>query len=183
MNADVMTLAVALVGVTGTLVAPMLAQRLALRARQQEIDDQRQQRQEAREAERLAAAQRDLRAAYLALNASIRAFRRTMRYHLREGTEQTRAEMEQARQAFDLRHAEGQLITTHAVMEAARAVSAQLNQVYERIRLLDASAPDTASAKRERAALQSELDGDIHEEIRILRMAMRVELGVSEADG
>jgi hypothetical protein len=182
-NADVTTLAVALVGVTGTLVAPMLTQRLALRARQQEIDDQRQQRLEAREAERLAAAQRDLRAAYLALNASIRAFRRTMLYHLRERTEQTRAEMEQARQAFDMRHAEGQLITTHAVMEAARAVSIKLNRVYERIRLLDASAPDTAGAQRERAALRSELDGDIHEEIRNLRMAMRVELGVSEADG
>jgi hypothetical protein len=59
----------------------------------------------------------------------------------------------------------------------------QLNQVYERIRLLDAGAPDTVGAKQERAALRSELDGDVHEEIRILRMAMRVELGVSEADG
>ncbi len=183
MNADITALTVALVGVTGTLVAPILTQRMALRARQQEIDDQRQQRLEAREAERLAAAQRDLRAAYLALNAAIRAFRRTMLHHLREGTERTRAELEQARQAFDLRHAEGQLVTTHAVMEAAQSVSARLNQAYERIRLLDGGAPDTAAAQRERASLESDLRGGIHEEIRVLRMAMRLELGVSEDRG
>ena len=103
-----------------------------------------------------------------------------MLHHLREGTERTRAELEQARQAFDLRHAEGQLVTTHAVMEAAQSVSARLNQAYERIRLLDGGAPDTAAAQRERASLESDLRGGIHEEIRVLRMAMRVELGVSE---
>jgi hypothetical protein len=178
MSSDVTTLVVAVVGVTGTLAATVLAQHMARRARQQEIDAQREQRLEEREA----TAQRDLRAAYVALNAAVRAFRRTMLYHLREGTDQTRAELEQARQAFDLRYAEGQLITAPAVMEAAQSVSARLNDAYDRIRKLDAGPPDTASGLRDRAALEADLEGGIYQEIRDLRTALRAELGTSAGE-
>jgi hypothetical protein len=178
MSSDVTTLVVALVGVTGTLAATVLAQHMARRARQQEIDAQREQRQEEREA----TAQRDLRAAYVALNAAVRAFRWTMLYHLREGTDQTRAELEQARQAFDLRYAEGQLITAPAVMEAAQSVSARLNDAYDRVRRLDAGPPDTASGLRDRAALEADLEGGIYQEIRDLRTALRAELGTSAGE-
>jgi type II secretory pathway pseudopilin PulG len=182
-SSDVTALVVAVVGVAGTLAATVLAQYMARRARQQEIDDQREQRLEAREAERLATAQRDRRAAYVALNAAVRAFRLAMLYHLREGTDQTRAELEQARQAFDLRYAEGQLITTPAVMEAAQSVSAQLGDAYGRIRGLDAAPPETAGVNRDRAALAADLEGGIYQETRNLRLAMRAELGAPEREG
>jgi hypothetical protein len=81
--------------------------------------------------------------------------------------------LEQARQAFDLRYAEGQLITAPAVMEAAQSVSARLNDAYDRVRRLDAGPPDTASGLRDRAALEA----DLYQEIRDLRTALRAELG------
>ena len=39
-NADITALAIAVPGVAGTLAAPVLTQRLAMRARQQELDAQ-----------------------------------------------------------------------------------------------------------------------------------------------
>lgn len=55
MSADWTTLAVAVLGVVGTLSSPLLGQRTAARAKEQEFNLQKQQRQEEREAERLEA--------------------------------------------------------------------------------------------------------------------------------
>jgi len=50
MNADLTTVLVAILGVIGTLSSPLLGQRIAARAKQQEFDLQRQDRLETRDA-------------------------------------------------------------------------------------------------------------------------------------
>ena len=150
MSADIIALAVAVVGVAGTPAAPVFTQRLAMRARQQELDAQHQLRLEEREDGQRRAALRDRRETYVTLNAAIRSFRRAMRNHALEFTEETRAELERARQVFDRQHAEGQLITTHPVMEAARVVSIRLSDAYDHIRGLSARDPDGERAKEQR---------------------------------
>jgi hypothetical protein len=165
-------LAVAIVGMAGTLVAPLVTQWLVMRARQQELRAGRERRAEERQRD----GWRERRDAYVALNAAFRAFRRAMRNHALDATDQTRAELEQARQAFDLRHAEGQLVTSDPVMDAARSASILLSDAYDRLRRLDGATPGSEEA---RAALLAELDGHVHDEVRDLRMAMRAELGTS----
>ncbi len=165
-------LAVAIVGMAGTLTAPLLTQWLVMRARQQELRAEHERRAE----ERQQAAWKEHRDAYIALNAAFRVFRRAMRNHALDATDQTRAELEQARQAFDLRHAEGQLVTSDPVMDAARSASILLSEAYDRLRKLDGSAPSGGKAL---AALLADLDGHIHDEVRNLRTAMRAELGVT----
>ena len=103
MSVNFTTLAVAIVGVLGTLIAPVLTQRLVVRARQQELDVQHQRELEARVEDRQRTALQDRLNAYVALNAAFRVYRRTMRNHVFEGTDKTLSELEQARQVFDVR--------------------------------------------------------------------------------
>ena len=74
------------------------------------------------------------------------------------------------------------MITTQAVMDAARSVSIMLSDAYDRIRKLDAYGADSLERKTEQKALLVDLDGPIDDEVRRLRMVMRVELGASEKE-
>lgn len=139
------TLAVASIGMVGTLTAPSLTQWLVMRARQQEAGGRLDERQRS--------AGRELGDAYAALSAAFRVFRRAMRNHALEATDQSRLELEQARQAFDLRHAEEQLVTSEPVMDAATSASILLSGAYDRIRRLDRTPPDNSGARQAREAL------------------------------
>lgn len=142
-STDLTALIVAVVGVAGTLTAPIVSQRLALRTRQQELDAEHRRRFEERDDERLRAELGERRAAYIELIAAVRAFRRTIRNHVLEPTQHTRAEMAQARAAFDRSHAESQLIASKAVLQAATSTATALVAAYHSATGTKEHSPDT----------------------------------------
>jgi hypothetical protein len=83
MNANLTTVLVAILGVFGTLSSPLLGQRIAARARQQEFDLQRQQRLEARDAARQREAFEERRTIYARLNTAARHYTQELRAYLR----------------------------------------------------------------------------------------------------
>src|ERR1035438_2358562 len=83
MNADLTTVVVAVLGVAGTLSSPLLAQRIAARAKEQEFSLQSQQRrEELREAERRQAFE-ECRSLYARLNTAARQYNQELQAYLR----------------------------------------------------------------------------------------------------
>ena len=177
MSTDITGLMVAVVGVAGTLTAPVVTQRLTIRARQQELDAAQRQRLEDRDNERHRTNLAERRAVYVELNAAIRAYRRAIRDGLIEPSEQCRDEREQARRAFDRRTAEVQLIATDAVLEALTPVNAMLYRLYDGVVQADAlERRDPEHAKKNRGELLDQLNHRIPLEARAFRNVMRAEL-------
>src|SRR5215472_5586990 len=97
------TLVVAVLGVAGTLSSPLLSQRIAARAKEQEFDLQRRQRQEEREAGRQQAEFEERRSMYARLNTAARRYQQALRAYVRamaDGavTDKARAELADARE-------------------------------------------------------------------------------------
>jgi cell division protein FtsB len=182
-STDLNALIVAVVGVAGTLTAPIVSQRLALRTRQQELDAEHRRRSEERDDERMRAEVGERRAAYIDLIAAVRAFRRTIRSHLLEPTAQTRAELEQARAVFDRSHAESQLIASKAVLQAATSTATALVAAYHSAAGTKEHSPATPDdLVQERTTLLAYIDGKVRDETALLRTAMRRDLGMSEQE-
>jgi hypothetical protein len=176
-STDITGLIIAVVGVTGTLTAPVVTQRFAIRARKQELDAAQQQRVQDRDVERRRTDFADRRAAYIELNAAMRAFRRAIRDDLIESSQQCRDELEQARRTFDRRTAEVQLIGTDVVLEAFYPFSDMLFRLYDGVVRADThEAEDPERAKREREALLDVLEHRIPLESKAFRAVMRWEL-------
>jgi hypothetical protein len=119
MTAAITAMITAVVGVLGTLFAPMLAQRMTARERQQEAElaDTRRRFEE-------------LRAQYTAMNRASRQFHTLLKdalHRIRDGvyTEQERTQLEEARLDHRDRYAEAQMIVPERILQASR----DLNQV------------------------------------------------------
>jgi hypothetical protein len=177
---DITTLLVAAVAVAGTLTSSIVTQRLSMRAKQQELDHGREQRLEEREDEQQRAAFVERREAYVALNTTARSFRQAMKNHVYEHTEESRAELERAREAFRRQYSEGQMVTPDAVLEEASSVSAELATAYGRVKRFAKNGPEVSPDDEERTALLTYLDVDVYNQLWQLRKTMRVDLGVSE---
>jgi len=132
---DLTTLAVAAVGLAGTLTSPMLGQRIADRTKRQEFDFQsRQQREEREEARRRAAVELK-RSTYASLNTAARRYQQALEAYLRaiqEGTpdDEDRSGLMDARAQFRDLYSEAQMILPDAVLEAAKSASAALGDAY-----------------------------------------------------
>ena len=166
-------LAVAIVGVVGTLTAAVLTQQLAMRA-------QRDQRREERKEERWRTAFKDRLDSCVALNAEARRFEQALRHCLFEGHDTNGAELEQAWQALTSRYSEAQIILPETLVKAAGEAYGQLRDTH--VRVVKASRPAGSSAMEpaEREKLQHRLDHEVMGAIRQLRKAMRDELGISD---
>jgi hypothetical protein len=185
-------LAVAVVGVAGTLGAAQLTQSRADRTKRLELQTLTQQQREDRDhAERLRQAEADearhrelitqRRSCYITLNTASRQYQTAqinLMYALRTGTDVDACleQMEARRTVHRDSYAEAQMIVPPAVLAAASAASRQLNRGYGTLKRLVASLPadgaalDAFASETETAwALLSQM-----------RHVMRLDLGVDD---
>ncbi|MFF2148510.1 hypothetical protein [Kitasatospora sp. NPDC058190] len=182
MLSAVITLVVAVFGVTGTLLAPMLAQRAQARASQHDFERQqsaartqwdREQRQES-------LAQR--RACYVATNAAYRRYRVAIMNFLwcsHQGTvtEQERDALEQARHAHHAAFAEAQMIASRPVLDQLDVVTQALSEAYRKTLCLHEGNPDPDGSFDE---IRDYLKW-LWERWEEMRGVMRVDLGVEDS--
>ncbi|WP_369204082.1 hypothetical protein [Streptomyces sp. PU-14G] len=171
MTAVVAAMITAVVGVLGTLFAPVLTQRISARQRAEErVETERLRRFEER------------RTAYTSMNRASRQFSTLLKdalHRLRDGvyTDHERTALEEARLEYRDRYAEAQMIVPERVLEASRAanrVLAEADGAVKRIdrgRPLEGEDPDTV-----RHTLTAEGDPALA----AMRHLMREDLGVTD---
>ncbi len=192
MSADVATVVVAILGVAGTLSSPLLAQRIADRAKRQDFEFEMQRRREDRHEDDRRAATQERRAIYAKLNTTARQYEQAIYQYLRvisngparPGQE---AELVAARETFRELYSDAQMILPDQVLAAAMEMSYGLGQAYGKARRLerrrrsepsgDPPADDLAESIE---AARAYCHGDVYQLIIKVRGLMRQDLGVSE---
>jgi hypothetical protein len=188
MSANLTTVLVAILGVIGTLSSPLLGQRIAARAKQQEFDLQRQQRLEERADAQQREAFEERRTMYARLNTAARRYTQQLRNYLRMLqydvlTAEERDRLEKARQGYRDLYSDAQMIFPDRVLKAAASVNTSLGDAYGMIRRLEAARPqvetaddavDTVERARELCIVT------LYDLIDSLRQLMREDLGVSD---
>ncbi|MDX6352145.1 MAG: hypothetical protein QOF84_6935 [Streptomyces sp.] len=186
-------LAVAIVGVVGTLGAALLTQSRAERANrlerevaaQQQRED-RQHAENARQAEQAVMQQRELlnlrRACYIALNRACRQYQTAqinLLHALRNGTEIDTCleQLEARRLAHRDSYAEAQMIMPTPVLHAASAASRTLNRGYGALQQMLASLPPRAHVLDDFEADEVETSWT---KLSDMRATMRGDLGVDD---
>jgi ribosome-associated translation inhibitor RaiA len=170
MTAAVTAMITAVVGVLGTLFAPVLSQRLTAR----------QRTEEARLAERRRLFE-ERRAAYTAMNRSSRQFHELLKdalHRIRDGvyTELERDQLEEARRDYRDRYAEAQMVVPERILDASRSVNQVLADVDAAVKRLDRGlARDGESAEASLLQLK-----DAEPRLAAMRQLMRADLGVTE---
>jgi hypothetical protein len=183
---DPTALVVAVVGVAGTLTAPVLSQRSAARSRAADRENEAQARQAEWERE---GRQRDLverRDCYVALLVALRRVRVESREYvdaLRTGGADAaaRQRLEEARYNYRTRYSESSMVLPLEVEHAAREVDNRLAVLWRTINALAAATPvDADDAERCASGLL-----DMRTDSRRLRAVMRADLGLEtdQSDG
>jgi hypothetical protein len=189
MNADLTTVLVAILGVIGTLSSPLLGQRIAARAKQEEFDLQRQDRLETRDAAHQREAFEERRTMYAGLNTAARHYTQELRTYLRmvrddDLTAEERDRLEKARQTYRDLYSDAQMILPDKVLKAAVPVNICLGDAYGMIKRLEVGKPraetsdepaDTVDRAHECCSVT------LYDLIDNLRQLMRQDLGVSDA--
>ncbi|MEV5751694.1 hypothetical protein AB0L00_28070 [Actinoallomurus sp. NPDC052308] len=178
MSADLTAVVVAALGVAGTLVSPLLAQRAALKARQVEAAIQRADRAEDLNEERRRELISQRRQTYADLNARARHYRSAALEHLaallgvRGTADRTRLELDGARNAFAECFSQAQMIVPDEILELSAEVSRKLGWGYRMLaRAAEESDLDEASDYIENVVISA---------IFAMRAAMREDLGIVE---
>ena len=188
MNADLTTVLVAVLGVAGTLSSPLLGQRIAARAKQQEFNLQRQVRLEEREDTQRRRAFEERRSMYAGLNTAARQYTQELRAYLRmitahAVTDDGRADLAKARQRYRDLYSDAQMILPDKVLATAALVSEGLGEAYGMVKRLEIGEPRARSAEGPGETIEI-----AHEYCRVtlydliiqLRQLMREDLGVSD---
>ncbi|MET7860265.1 hypothetical protein ABZS81_24260 [Streptomyces sp. NPDC005318] len=170
MTAAITAMITAVVGVLGTLFAPMLAQRLTARQRAEEA--------------RLAGEQRkfeERRAHYTAMNRASRQFHTLLKdalHRIRDGvyTEQERTQLEEARLDHRDRYAEAQMIVPERILQASRDLNRVLANTDAAVKRLDRG----LVLNGETVARTLEKLGAASPFLDTMRELMREDLGVSD---
>ncbi|MFI6639384.1 hypothetical protein [Streptomyces sp. NPDC050504] len=170
MGAATAAMVTAVVGVLGTLAAPLVLTWATRRQRAQEVA--------AEDGRRL---YEERRAAYTAMNRSARHFHTMLKdalHRLRDGVyaEADRAQVEEARRDYRDRYAEAQMIVPETVLRASRAVNKVLADVDAKTKRIDRGlARDGESAEQTLRDLKA-----AEPELTAMRRIMREDLGVSD---
>jgi hypothetical protein len=146
MNAAVTALVVAIVGVIGTLLAPIVSQRLSARARREEFEQQRTQRQDEYERQQRERELTIKRTCYITVISGARRYRlELMRYlyAIKEDTvdDGARDRLEEARLAFNTSLAETELTAAGPVLEALDPIRRGMSDSYTAIKDLEQDTP------------------------------------------
>ncbi|MFF3907849.1 hypothetical protein ACFYZJ_18065 [Streptomyces sp. NPDC001848] len=142
MSSSISEIAVAVLGIGGTLASALLTQRTADRARLRELEHARQLKAEEREYATRQAQLEARRTSYAALNAGTRDYITVMAnfwHALKAGevTDELRSDLDRARRDHRLRHAEAQMMLPDAVMAAASTVNRGFGDLYGLLKRLD----------------------------------------------
>lgn len=181
MDASVTALVIAIVGVVGTLLSPIVSQRLSLRARREEFEIQRFHRQEEFDRERVVDLFTQKRSCYISFLSVSRRYRLELAIYLftiKRGAvnDDANTRLENARLAFDASFAETQLTASFPVLEVAMKIRDGLSEGYRRIRRLEET-PSRSNDSHD--ALDSFLL-ELWDAWPPLRIAMRADLGVKD---
>lgn len=181
MTASLTALIIAVVGVTGTLVSPIVSQRLSALARREEFELQRLQRTEEHAREREKDALDNKRKCYITFTSAARLYRVELMNYLfavkgERATDEADVRLMEARSAFSANFAEVQLTGAVPVLEAAMKLRDGLSQGYQAIRRLEQHTlkPEESFDKIE-DSLQS-----LWAEFPALHKAMRADLGIRD---
>jgi hypothetical protein len=187
-GANLTTLLVAILGVLGTLSSPLLGQRIAARAKQQEFDLQRQQRLEARDDARRHEVFEERRTVYARLNTAARHYTQELRSYLRMVREDaltadSQDHLEKVRQNYRNLYSDAQMILPDEVLAAAVPVNACLGDTYGMIKRLEAGKPRGGTADEPADTFERAHEWcsvTLYDSIDNLRRLMRENLGVSD---
>ncbi|WP_405647856.1 hypothetical protein [Streptomyces sp. NBC_00019] len=170
MTAAVTAMITAVVGVLGTLFAPVLSQRLTSRQRAEEA--------ELAEHRRLFA---DRRTAYTGMNRASRQFHTLLKdalHRLRDDvyTDHDREQLEEVRREYRDRYAEAQMVVPERILQASRAVNQVLAGIDAVVKRLD-----RGRARDGESAVQALLDlKEAEPRLSEMRRLMREDLGVAD---
>jgi hypothetical protein len=170
MTVAVTAMITAVVGVLGTLFAPVLSQRLTARQRAEEaqVAEHRRRFEERRDA-------------YTAMNRSSRQFHTLLKdalHRIRDGvyTELERDQLEEARRDYRDRYAEAQMVVPERILDASRSVNQVLAGADAVVKRLDRGlARDGESAEEALVELKA-----AEARLAAMRRLMRADLGVTE---
>ncbi|MGW5640592.1 hypothetical protein [Streptomyces sp. NPDC003832] len=172
-------LVVAVVGVAGTLLAPILSQRLLGRMQGEQFERQQQAAHTdwLREQEKVELAER--RSCYVMTNAAYRRFRiQLMDYlwHLNRGTAdaEARAELTAARDAHNAAFAEAQMVASGAVLTHLDDMATALHAAYVKIVYLERGDPHADGSPDD---IDRELRG-LGDRSHEMRRVMRADVGI-----
>ncbi|MGH3211077.1 MAG: hypothetical protein ACRDNO_25295 [Trebonia sp.] len=181
MSTNVLALIVAIVGVTGTLASALLTQLFSLRLKRVELDERQQQHLEQQGEERRRAEYINRRNSCIAVNMAGRHFRQALKNCLFDGTDEKADELEQARQDFTSRYGEAQMILSDAVLRAASTANGCLADAYGKVKA-SRRPGDHRLGAADREQLEKFLDQEVGPALKLLRHAMRIDLGVADQD-
>ncbi|MFI8100164.1 hypothetical protein [Streptomyces sp. NPDC086023] len=179
MGNALIALAAATVGVIGTLLAPVLSQRLLARAQADQFDRQQRTAEDQWIRERRVAEHDRRRDSYVAANAAYRRFRIQLMNHLwlvhqGEAGPEDRQELEAARQGHHAAFSEAQMTASDAVVAELDSLTSAMAELYARtMRLAEGNPVPGGSFQEIHDALQ-----DLWERGLALRGTMRADLGV-----
>ena len=189
MDAELTTVLVAVLGVFGTLLSPILAQQITMRAKRQEFDLQRQQQMDERRDSRRLQALQECRAIYAAFNTVARRYTQALRAHLRaissgEVSDEDQAALADARQAYRDLYSEAQMIFPDEVLAAALTVNEALGDAYGMVWRLESAMPrtDTGQRSKDTEAAREFCRVRLYELIGMMLQVMREDLGVAGGD-
>ncbi|TXS40410.1 hypothetical protein EAO75_36175 [Streptomyces sp. uw30] len=172
----------ALVGVTGTLLAPIFSQRIVTRVQEGQFERQQEAMQAQWARDQAEARLSERRACYVATNAAYRRYRiQLMNYlwdvHLGNVTDVARDELEAARHAHHAAFAEAQLTASTPVLAELDAVAKELAGAYRRIKCLEEGNPMANGSFED---IEKDLQR-LWDRWKDMRTRMRTCLGVEEA--
>lgn len=181
MNNSTEAIIIAAVGVLGTLGAAAIGQLLSARARRNDFDMQRSQRQEDRDLQKQEAELASKRACYIALLASSRTYRIELLNNLRRIRRKTidnaaRDNLHEILQTWLANLSEVQIVGSLQVLSSIDPVNAGLSKAYLAIRRLEAGEPEPDESFEEINRLLEDLWDKWH----YMREEMRRDLGISD---
>ncbi|MFF7199514.1 hypothetical protein [Streptomyces sp. NPDC008141] len=142
MESLISPLILAVFGILGTLLSPIVTVRVTARMQRELADQQSRQARELRDRDDLNAALAAKRACYVTVNSSARWYRiAQMNYlhalHEDRLQEDDRNELHAARRAYAAELAEGQLVASRAVLGEMEIVFSGLSRTFQRIKRLE----------------------------------------------
>lgn len=182
MNAGITALIIAIVGVIGTLVAPIVSQRLSAHARREEFDIQRSHRQDEYVREQQEKVLANKRSCYVTMISAARRYRLELMSYLHAVNQgsvdnNARDRLEEARLVFNTSLAETQLTGTASVIEALEPIRKGMSVSYADIKNIEEQhAPESNSSFNEIRVFLLKL----WDEWPQLYTAMREDLGVKD---
>ncbi|MET7909783.1 hypothetical protein ABZS98_16145 [Streptomyces avermitilis] len=172
---------VAVIGILGTLAAPITTQRSAARAKKQEFDLQRQGRAEERAHEDQRAELAEKRALYAALNQAVRTFRAAVELYVQDLLDQAASPgpaldvLDEPRRAYQIEYARAQMLLPEHPMIITSEINRSFNSAYRVLAQLQKNYDADKAAE-----LQQWLYDGLSEAAWVHRQVLRHDLGVDK---